>query len=152
MGDSRMPRASSSNIESALLLGVVRSEGQLLAVISQRRVAGGAAALPVGAAGRYAVMSVPVGGVDQGLLAEKTRLCAAWERLCDVEALDGNVLADVLTVLLSTAPAAFPDVGPLLRLTAPPPPPRRTAGHPRAFKGTKYRPIVSSRPRLPSSK
>ncbi len=80
MGDSRMPRASSSNIESALLLGVVRSEGQLLAVISQRRVAGGAAALPVGAAGRYAVMSVPVGGVDQGLLPEKTRLCVVSSR------------------------------------------------------------------------
>src|SRR5439155_6936625 len=75
MGDSRMPRASSSNTESALLLGVVRSEGQLLAVVSRRRMAGGAAALPAGAAGRYAVTSVPVGAVDQGLLAEKTRLC-----------------------------------------------------------------------------
>jgi len=145
MGDSRM-RASSSNTESALLLGVVRSEGQLLAVVSQRRMAGGAAALPAGAAGRYAVTSVPVGAVDQGLLAEKTRLCAAWGRLCDVAALDGDVLADVLTVLLSTAPAAFPDAGPLLRLTAPPPPPRRTAGHPRAFKGTKYRPPKPPRP------
>jgi len=146
MSDSQTRRPSRSNSESALLLGVVRSEGQLLAVVSQRRVAA------ANAAEGYAVMNVPVRAVDQRLLAEKPRLCAAWERLCDVAAFDGSVLADVLTVLLSTAPAAFPDVGPLLRLTAPPPPPRRTAGHPRAFKGTKYRPIVSSRPRLPSSK
>ncbi len=141
-----MRRPSSSNTDSALLLGVVRSEGQLLAVVSQRRVASAAAALPANAAERYAVMSVPVRAVDQHLLAGKARLCAAWERVCDVAALDGNVLADVLTVLLSTAPAAFPDIGPLLRLTAPPSLPRRTAGHPRAFKGTKYRPPKPPRP------
>src|SRR6266516_2856333 len=108
MSDSQTRRPSRSNSESALLLGVVRSEGQLPA---------------------------------------KPRLCAAWERLCDVAAFDGSVLADVLTVLLSTAPAAFPDIGPLLRLTSPPPLPRRTAGHPRAFKGTKYRPPKPPKPR-----
>src|SRR5438045_9639597 len=95
MPQSRRP--SSSNTESALLLGVVRSEGQLLAVVSQRRVAAAAAALPANAAEGYAVMSVPVRAVDQRLLAEKARLCAAWERLCDVAALNGSVLADVLT-------------------------------------------------------
>jgi len=140
MSDSQTRRPSRSNSESALLLGVVRSEGQLLAVVSQRRVAA------ANAAEGYAVMSVPVRAVDQRLLAEKPRLCAAWERLCDVAAFDGSVLADVLTVLLSTAPAAFPDIGPLLRLTSPPPLPRRTAGHPRAFKGTKYRPPKWPRP------
>src|SRR5438876_1141984 len=146
MSDSQMRHPSRSNTESALLLGVVRSEGQLLAVVSQRRVAAGSAALPANAAEGYAVLNVPVQAVDQRLLAKKTRPCAAWERLCDVAVLDGSVLADVLTVLLSTAPAAFPDVGPLLRLTAPPPLPRRTAGHPRAFKGTKYRPPKPPRP------
>src|SRR5437773_3675393 len=140
MSDAQTRRPSRSNSESALLLGVVRSEGQLLAVVSQRRVAA------ANAAEGYAVMSVPVRAVDQRLLAEKPRLCAAWERLCDVAAFDGSVLADVLTVLLSTAPAAFPDIGPLLRLTSPPPLPRRTAGHPRAFKGTKYRPPKWPRP------
>src|SRR5438093_12541811 len=109
MSDSQTRRPSRSNSESALLLGVVRSEGQLLAVVSQRRVAA------ANAAEGYAVMNVPVRAVvDERLLAEKARLCAAWERLCDVAVLDGSVLADVLTVLLSTVPAAAPDIGPLL--------------------------------------
>jgi len=144
MSDSQMRRASNSNVESTLLLGVVRSEGRLLAVVSQRRVA--AAAAPRPATAEYAVLSVPVGGADQRLLAEKARLCAAWERLCDVAVLDGSALADVLTVLLSTVPAALPDTGRVLRLTAPPPLPRRTAAHPRAFKGTKYTPPKRPRP------
>src|SRR5438552_1832340 len=144
MSDSQMRRASNSNVESTLLLGVVRSEGRLLAVVSQRRVA--AAAAPRPATAEYAVLSVPVGGADQRLLAEKARLCAAWERLCDVAVVDGSALADVLTVLLSTVPAALPDTGRVLRLTAPPPLPRRTAAHPRAFKGTKYTPPKRPRP------
>ena len=51
-----------------------------------------------------------------------------------------DVLADFLLVLLSTVPSAKEVGGPPQRLEAPPPVPRSTAAHPRAFRGTTHKP------------
>lgn len=74
------------------------------------------------------------------LPATLVELAGAWERLARVGSPRGDVLADVLLVLLSTVPSAKEEGGPPQRLQAPPPVPRSTAAHPRAFRGTKHKP------------
>src|SRR5262249_5558835 len=67
-------------------------------------------------------------------------LAAAWERLSSVGSPDGAVAAEVLPVLVSTVPSAEEVAGPPQRLDKPPAAPRSTAAHPRAFRGTRYKP------------
>lgn len=82
--------------------------------------------------------------------AVSTSLDDAWKRLSDVRRFDTGTAIALLTVLIGTLPdrrretphAAF-------ELPSVPPPPRATAAHPRAYRGTTYKPPKSnSRVRL----
>lgn len=79
---------------------------------------------------------------------DRPALWAAWEALAAVRSWDATTLEHVLVVLRATVPATeSPGDLPALAAEAyQPPPPRATAAHPRAFRGTKARP---SRPRQP---
>lgn len=77
-------------------------------------------------------------------------LWAAWDALASVTAWNSETLAHVLAILRETVPCAdppreLPVIGPEVQ---PPPAPRATAAHPRAFRGTKARP---PRPRQPEA-
>jgi len=72
------------------------------------------------------------------------RLHAAWQRLEVVHQWDSRTLIDVLIVLTETV-AKF-DSHPILRVEPEPESPKQTAAHPRAFRGTKYKPSKSKRP------
>lgn len=80
----------------------------------------------------------------------RPELWAAWDALAAVQRWDATTLEHVLVVLRATVPATE-DPGDLPALAAAayqPPPPRATAAHPRAFRGTKARP---PRPRQPKA-
>lgn len=75
-------------------------------------------------------------------------LCSAWAALESVSSWDEMTLAHVLTVLRRTVPCAdspsdLPVLGSNVRAA---PEPRATAAHPRAFRGTKYRPPRPEQP------
>jgi len=72
------------------------------------------------------------------------RLHAAWQRLEVVHQWDSRTLIDVLIVLTESV-AAF-DSHPIIRVEPEPEYPKSTAAHPRAFRGTKYKPPKSKRP------
>ena len=87
----------------------------------------------------------PLADLPAGRIESQVVLLEAHRRLAQVVYLDGNILTDILTVLLETV-SSHHRAGeiPPLALAPPPPPHKRTAAHPRGFKGTKYRP-----PKLP---
>ncbi|MEZ4361378.1 MAG: hypothetical protein R3B48_14425 [Kofleriaceae bacterium] len=75
-------------------------------------------------------------------------LWRAWRALEAVRSWGADTLRDVLTVLRETVPGLdavgeLPALGPTV---LPPPPPRATAAHPRAYRGTKARPPRPPRP------
>lgn len=75
-------------------------------------------------------------------------LWTAWRALESVTSWDKATLGHVLTVLRATVPCAdapsdLPALGPEVHA---PPEPRATAAHPRAFRGTKYRPPRPEQP------
>ncbi|MFT3693604.1 MAG: hypothetical protein QM831_10725 [Kofleriaceae bacterium] len=72
----------------------------------------------------------------------RNELWSAWNALEAVTTWDATTLRHVLTILRETVPSADqPEDLPALRpRTHVPPEPRATAAHPRAFRGTKYRP------------
>jgi hypothetical protein len=75
------------------------------------------------------------------------RLKAAWEGVGRARGATPRTLADVLIVLFDTvADPDDPTAPPPLHLAPPAPPPRATAAHPRAFRGTIHQP---PRDRLP---
>lgn len=78
----------------------------------------------------------------------RAELWTAWEALESVTSWDDTTLEHVLTVLRTTVPCAdapsdLPPLGPEVHA---PPEPRATAAHPRAFRGTKYRPPRPEQP------
>lgn len=78
----------------------------------------------------------------------RPELWTAWRALESVTAWDETTLEHVLTVLRATVPCAdappdLPALGPEVHA---PPEPRATAAHPRAFRGTKYRPPRPEQP------
>jgi hypothetical protein len=75
-------------------------------------------------------------------------LWTAWRALESVTSWDDGTLAHVLTVLRQTVPGLdvdgdLPALGPEVH---PAPPPRATAAHPRAYRGTRHRPPRPPRP------
>jgi hypothetical protein len=117
--------------DKAHRLALLRSDRDLIEV--KLRVA---APEREGEAQRYTVERSPMG--DRALRVAWTRLAAAGRN-------DPSILADVLWVLASTVPVAR---------RAPPPPAIQptasrtwtaTAAHPRAFKGTKHKPVRAER-------
>ena len=76
------------------------------------------------------------------------RLEAAWQRLEFVEKWDAATLTDVLVVLTESVAIdnAASRAIPILRAEPESEPPKPTAAHPRAFRGTKYKPPKLKRP------
>jgi hypothetical protein len=87
--------------------------------------------------------------IELSLPPADSPLWPAWRALEVVTRWDATTLAHVLTVLRGTVPSAdaAPDLPALGAEVLPPRPPRATAAHPRAFRGTKHRP-----PRAPQPK
>jgi hypothetical protein len=75
-------------------------------------------------------------------------LRTAWHALASVSAWDQTTVEHVLMVLRTTVPSAdgAPDLPTLGLEVHGAPEPRATAAHPRAFRGTKYRPPRPARP------
>ncbi|MDX2086505.1 MAG: hypothetical protein SFX73_01590 [Kofleriaceae bacterium] len=79
---------------------------------------------------------------------EYPELTTAFEALASVTRWDATTLVHVQTILRGTVPAMdsqsdLPALGPEVQ---PPEPPRATAAHPRAYRGTKHRPPRPSQP------
>jgi hypothetical protein len=94
----------------------------------------------------YATVLVPLSSVKPLPIIQ--RLSAAWQRLATVTKWDAATLTDVL-VLLTESVANYDAASlsiPILRIAEKPKPPKPTAAHPRAFRGTKYKPPKSKRP------
>src|SRR5512134_1750407 len=80
--------------------------------------------------------------------SSRAELWTAWNALERVTSWDEVTLNHVLTILRHTVPTtdhagALPALGPDVH---PPPPPRPTAAHPRAYRGTRYRPPRPQQP------
>lgn len=80
----------------------------------------------------------------------RAELWTAWRALESVTTWDETTLGHVLIVLRTTMPCAdapsdLPPLGPEVHA---PPEPRATAAHPRAFRGTKYRPPRREQPEV----
>lgn len=89
---------------------------------------------------------VPLPGA--GATAPGAAIVGAWERLGAVREPDAQVRSDVLTVLENTLVCPRERPRDLARFTRPaaPTPPRPTAAHPRAWKGTLSRPPKAAHP------
>jgi hypothetical protein len=70
---------------------------------------------------------------------------ASWDSLARVSVFDAQTLFHVLQVLIYTLPEGEVSDVPPLKIAPPPPPVRPTAAHPRAYRGTKYRPPKGKR-------
>jgi hypothetical protein len=116
-------------------IAIVRSAAGLSAVTIAREPAG------------FTVSRAPFAGAPLASWPERDRLLAAWEALGAVTRLDAGTLADLLAVLLGTVPAVVgPSPLPAPELAGEPPPPRATAAHPRAYRGTKHKPPRPAKP------
>jgi len=90
----------------------------------------------------------PLAAVPDTLAHGKKVLLQSWQGLESVAVWNAEVLANVLHVLISTIadPAADVTDVPTLVVSEPVAPPRPTAAHPRAYRGTKYKPLKPPRP------
>lgn len=92
--------------------------------------------------------TAPLQDVPAALYPEKKELLRSWEELRVVEVLDSTVAASVLHILAETV--LVPIVGsndiPVQVPDESPSPCRPTAAHPRAYRGTKYKPPKTSKP------
>ncbi len=78
---------------------------------------------------------------DQDCINKKA-ITDTWAELKSVKDFDHRTLANVQTILSETIVDPMADTSgiPPLEFTETPPPPKATAAHPRAYKGTKYKP------------
>jgi len=125
----------------AYVVGVVRSATRLDALTYDSSEPPDTA-YPWRRAHVYSLLPLPEGA--------RPELSAAWSRLEAVDRWDPSTLDDVLLVLRETVPSLDTPGGlaVLGEEVHPSPPPRATAAHPRAFRGTRYKP---PRPRQPES-
>lgn len=132
--------------DTAVTVAIVRSSSGL-GLLQSRRAAD---FVPPGEknssnlASLFEVEWIPVKSRQQP--AALVELVGAWERLNRVGSSGGDVLADMLLVLLSTVPSAKEEGGPSRRLDPLPPVRWPTAAHPRGFRGTKHKPPKAPEP------
>jgi len=107
-----------------------------------------APALTFPTGGPYVEETRPLADVPETLVHRRNLLLRSWEALRAVETLNAEVLANVLHVLIGTVPDPAADTTdvPDLVMDEPPPAARPTAAHPRAYRGTKYKPPKLPRP------
>lgn len=95
---------------------------------------------------RYEAVDVPLARFGGEVWPGKHALAAAHARLARVADVDARVLADVLLLAISTVAAGdVADEGPVFKTTEAPRPHRRTAAHPRGYRGTTYQPPKAAR-------
>ncbi len=90
----------------------------------------------------------PLADVPEALVPKKRLLLDSWDALRAVTAWNSEALAHVLHVLIGTIADPYADTSDVPAFTAsePPPRPKPTAAHPRAYRGTKYKPPKPPRP------
>lgn len=98
--------------------------------------------------GPYAEEIRPLADVSATLAPGKGPLLRSWQALQCVTAWNAEVLTHVLNVLVGTIADPTADVAdiPALAVSEPVAPPRPTAAHPRAYRGTKYKPPKPPQP------
>jgi hypothetical protein len=114
-----------------LLLSVVRAKGGVYALIGTSGENG------------FEVAQVPIERVRESLYPGRDRLRAAWTRLGEARGASAELLCEALVVLMETVPE-LPPQRPAVALDlsrwAEATPPKRTAAHPRGYRGTKPKP------------
>jgi len=90
--------------------------------------------------------SVPLEEAPRQLIPRRSALLRSWNALSDVEGTSPQALFHLLVVLLETVAEPQSVDLPRPRLNAPAPPHRATAAHPRAFRGTSWKPPRTARP------
>jgi hypothetical protein len=107
-------------------------DGQLAAVVSDSTDH----SLP-----NWTLNEVPVEALSPPLAREAEPVARAWAKLQRVRVVSPETLAGYLTILLATVPdLRSKSRRTQVSVTAEPERPRATAAHPRAFRGTKYKP------------
>lgn len=140
--------------QTTRLSAILRRPEGLFAVLGKRRAAFAPPKPPkevkkeAGCAGTpeeacpYEEEVAPLGDVSNTLAPGKESLLHSWRTLGSVDALNGEAMACVLHVLNETVadPCADPGDASALVIDEPPLSHRPTAAHPRAYRGTKYKP------------
>ena len=90
----------------------------------------------------YIAETQPLTEISNQDCINKKVITDAWAELKSVRDFDHRTLANIQTILSETITDPMADTSgiPQLEFTESPPPPKATAAHPRAYKGTKYRP------------
>ncbi len=102
-------------------------------------------------ASQYGVAERPLGPDTAGLVPVQERLLASWNALAAVRSPDARTVSQVLHVCSSTEPgyASAQALPPLdFSVAAQQTTYQPTASHPRAFRGTKYKPPKAAQPPL----
>jgi hypothetical protein len=118
----------------------------------------GLVALVISGEGDAAALSrVPLQDLREQEAPGRSALLAAWDALARTRGATAETLEQVLCVLLGTVPGDAPPSQPLGHpwVEPPPAPFRRTAAHPRGYRGTLYQPpkrrqpeVLDARPHL----
>jgi hypothetical protein len=103
--------------------------------------------LPEEASATHPVL-LPLEQLTASEAAACAELRASWEHLGRARGATAETLAHVLRVLLGSVPGAPGPAPARVQLTPPPAPHRRTAAHPRGYRGTIHQPPKRARPEV----
>ena len=123
------------------VIGILRRPGGLVAVVSRRTPE------PTEQSSTCHTEYVLLEETPPGLVPDRDALVASWKRLGVVQVPNETVTEDVVRVLSSTIvlaaerPPSLAPLAPALRVAR-----RATAAHPRAFRGTTYKPPTPGAP------
>lgn len=125
------------------LLSIVRTSTGLEALVSRPREG----AVPGEVAGMFETVALPLASITRDLVPNRDALLASWEALAQSSPGRPEIVAHLLTLLRETVPRPS-EAAPRLAVDPAPPPPRATAAHPRAYRGTKHQPPKPKQPRI----
>lgn len=132
---------------SSLVVSVVRRPDEIVVRFATRSPEVGVGREAVGR-DIYSLTDRDLADAGEADLPHGKRLRRAFDALSQAESLDLEVFEQVLWILLGTVPSARPlDLPPTLPASTAKPSAKRTAAHPRGFRGTKYQPPKLPRPK-----
>ena len=132
---------------SSLVVSIVRRPDEIVVRFATRSPEVGVGREAVGR-DIYSLTDRDLADVGEADLPHGKRLRRAFDALSQAESLDREVFEQVLWILLGTVPSARPlDLPPTLPASTAKPSAKRTAAHPRGFRGTKYQPPKLPRPK-----